>query len=175
MTIDAFAIVLALRQTRVKYIADLGALAKTNPISAITQPRLALRSASCNPRRSARLRGFWSSLPGHIGQPRRVLHGNTPHYHDPLQPERNRPQHRSQESQLELGQGAGCYPCLDWSIRHVFAPVGQCSALVADVVLPCRPRTVLNTVLRRLETLALHTFERRRGFPGHRLRYLEAA
>ncbi|RVW60534.1 NADH-ubiquinone oxidoreductase chain 2 (mitochondrion) [Vitis vinifera] len=35
-TIDAFAIVLALRQTRVKYIADLGALAKTNPISAIT-------------------------------------------------------------------------------------------------------------------------------------------
>ncbi|KAI5665078.1 hypothetical protein M9H77_24401 [Catharanthus roseus] len=29
MTIDAFAIVLALRQTRVKYIADLGALAKT--------------------------------------------------------------------------------------------------------------------------------------------------
>nr|YP_010437967.1 NADH dehydrogenase subunit 2 [Geum urbanum]UTB64300.1 NADH dehydrogenase subunit 2 [Geum urbanum] len=36
MTLDAFAIVLALRQTRVKYIADLGALAKTNPISAIT-------------------------------------------------------------------------------------------------------------------------------------------
>nr|UTM92025.1 NADH dehydrogenase subunit 2 [Gastrodia dyeriana] len=36
MTIDAFAIVLALRQTRVKYIADFGALAKTNPISAIT-------------------------------------------------------------------------------------------------------------------------------------------
>nr|YP_009730983.1 NADH dehydrogenase subunit 2 [Epirixanthes elongata]QBB73131.1 NADH dehydrogenase subunit 2 [Epirixanthes elongata] len=36
MTIDAFAIVLALRQTRVKYIADLVALAKTNPISAIT-------------------------------------------------------------------------------------------------------------------------------------------
>nr|YP_009652464.1 NADH dehydrogenase subunit 2 [Schisandra sphenanthera]QCF45760.1 NADH dehydrogenase subunit 2 [Schisandra sphenanthera]ULM64052.1 NADH dehydrogenase subunit 2 [Schisandra chinensis]UXN84184.1 NADH dehydrogenase subunit 2 [Kadsura japonica] len=36
MTIDAFAIVPALRQTRVKYIADLGALAKTNPISAIT-------------------------------------------------------------------------------------------------------------------------------------------
>ncbi|KAL1290433.1 hypothetical protein AAHE18_20G129000 [Arachis hypogaea] len=36
MTIDAFAIVLALRQTRVKYIADLGAIAKTNPISAIT-------------------------------------------------------------------------------------------------------------------------------------------
>nr|WNI02107.1 NADH dehydrogenase subunit 2 [Dendrobium amplum] len=36
MTIDAFAIVIALRQTRVKYIADLGALAKTNPISAIT-------------------------------------------------------------------------------------------------------------------------------------------
>jgi NADH-ubiquinone oxidoreductase chain 2 len=36
MTIDAFAIVLALRQTRVKYIADLGALAKTNPILAMT-------------------------------------------------------------------------------------------------------------------------------------------
>ncbi|KAL5696955.1 NADH:ubiquinone reductase (H(+)-translocating) [Ranunculus cassubicifolius] len=36
MTLDAFAIVPALRQTRVKYIADLGALAKTNPISAIT-------------------------------------------------------------------------------------------------------------------------------------------
>nr|YP_010408211.1 NADH dehydrogenase subunit 2 [Artemisia giraldii]UPO69275.1 NADH dehydrogenase subunit 2 [Artemisia giraldii] len=36
MTIDAFAIVSALRQSRVKYIADLGALAKTNPISAIT-------------------------------------------------------------------------------------------------------------------------------------------
>ncbi|CAN1140707.1 NADH-ubiquinone oxidoreductase chain 2 [Linum perenne] len=36
MTIDALSIVLALRQTRVKYIADLGALAKTNPISAIT-------------------------------------------------------------------------------------------------------------------------------------------
>ncbi|CBI23503.3 unnamed protein product, partial [Vitis vinifera] len=36
MTIDAFAIVLALQQTCVKYIADLGALAKTNPISAIT-------------------------------------------------------------------------------------------------------------------------------------------
>ncbi|KAL0347900.1 UNVERIFIED_CONTAM: NADH-ubiquinone oxidoreductase chain 2, partial [Sesamum angustifolium] len=36
MTIDAFAIVSALRQTRVKYIADLGALAKTNPILAIT-------------------------------------------------------------------------------------------------------------------------------------------
>nr|YP_009306126.1 NADH dehydrogenase subunit 2 [Corchorus olitorius]AOO95963.1 NADH dehydrogenase subunit 2 [Corchorus olitorius] len=36
MTINAFAIVSALRQTRVKYIADLGALAKTNPISAIT-------------------------------------------------------------------------------------------------------------------------------------------
>ncbi|KAL7234579.1 hypothetical protein ACSBR1_018087 [Camellia fascicularis] len=34
--IDAFAIVSALRQTRVKYIADLGALAKTNPVSAIT-------------------------------------------------------------------------------------------------------------------------------------------
>nr|YP_006280921.1 NADH dehydrogenase subunit 2 [Spirodela polyrhiza]AFI54938.1 NADH dehydrogenase subunit 2 [Spirodela polyrhiza] len=36
MTINAFAIVPALRQTRVKYIADLGALAKTNPISAMT-------------------------------------------------------------------------------------------------------------------------------------------
>ncbi|KAD6453363.1 hypothetical protein E3N88_08068 [Mikania micrantha] len=36
MTIDAFAIVSALRQRHVKYIADLGALAKTNPISAIT-------------------------------------------------------------------------------------------------------------------------------------------
>ncbi|KAJ0715733.1 putative NADH:ubiquinone reductase (H(+)-translocating) [Helianthus annuus] len=36
MMIDAFAIVSALRQSRVKYIADLGALAKTNPISAIT-------------------------------------------------------------------------------------------------------------------------------------------
>ncbi|KAF7008514.1 LOW QUALITY PROTEIN: hypothetical protein CFC21_023258 [Triticum aestivum] len=36
MTIDAFAIVPALRQTRVKYIADLGALAKMNPISAMT-------------------------------------------------------------------------------------------------------------------------------------------
>ncbi|KAL0540865.1 hypothetical protein IC582_020884 [Cucumis melo] len=36
MTIDAFAIVLALWKTHVKYIADLGTLAKTNPISAIT-------------------------------------------------------------------------------------------------------------------------------------------
>ncbi|CAI8590231.1 unnamed protein product [Vicia faba] len=36
MTIDAFTIVLELRKTRVKYIANLGALAKTNPISAIT-------------------------------------------------------------------------------------------------------------------------------------------
>ncbi|KAI3979712.1 hypothetical protein MKX01_013807, partial [Papaver californicum] len=36
MTINAFAIVPALRQTRVKYIADLGALAKTNPILDIT-------------------------------------------------------------------------------------------------------------------------------------------
>nr|YP_010574201.1 NADH dehydrogenase subunit 2 [Zostera japonica]UZH94053.1 NADH dehydrogenase subunit 2 [Zostera japonica] len=36
MTINAFAIVPALRQTRVKYIADLGALAKTNPILALT-------------------------------------------------------------------------------------------------------------------------------------------
>ncbi|KAI5664294.1 hypothetical protein M9H77_23617 [Catharanthus roseus] len=36
MTIDTLAIVLALWQTPVKYIADLGALAKTNPILAIT-------------------------------------------------------------------------------------------------------------------------------------------
>nr|YP_009478077.1 NADH dehydrogenase subunit 2 [Anthoceros angustus]AVP12829.1 NADH dehydrogenase subunit 2 [Anthoceros angustus] len=36
MTINVFAIVLALRQNRFKYIADLGALAKTNPILAIT-------------------------------------------------------------------------------------------------------------------------------------------
>lgn len=36
MTIEAFAIVLAFRNTRVKYIADWGALSKTNPISAIT-------------------------------------------------------------------------------------------------------------------------------------------
>nr|QIA60841.1 NADH dehydrogenase subunit 2 [Makinoa crispata] len=36
MTVNAFAIVLALRQNRFKYIADLGALAKTNPILAIT-------------------------------------------------------------------------------------------------------------------------------------------
>ncbi|XP_047313848.1 NADH-ubiquinone oxidoreductase chain 2-like [Impatiens glandulifera] len=36
MTIDAFATVSVLRQTRVKYIADLGALAKTNPILDIT-------------------------------------------------------------------------------------------------------------------------------------------
>nr|ADG85359.1 NADH dehydrogenase subunit 2 [Silene noctiflora] len=36
MTIDAFAILLALRQSKLKYIADLGALAKTNPILAIT-------------------------------------------------------------------------------------------------------------------------------------------
>ncbi|RZC92319.1 hypothetical protein C5167_004067 [Papaver somniferum] len=36
MTINAFTIVPALRQTRVKYIADLGVLAKTNPILAIT-------------------------------------------------------------------------------------------------------------------------------------------
>ena len=36
MTMDAFAIVPALRQTRVKYISELGVLAKTNPISAIT-------------------------------------------------------------------------------------------------------------------------------------------
>nr|AHI16172.1 NADH dehydrogenase subunit 2 [Bazzania trilobata] len=36
MTVNAFAMVLALRQNRFKYIADLGALAKTNPILAIT-------------------------------------------------------------------------------------------------------------------------------------------
>ncbi|XBI09343.1 hypothetical protein VPH35_136916 [Triticum aestivum] len=36
LLIDAFAIVPALRQTRVKYIAYLGALAKTNPISTMT-------------------------------------------------------------------------------------------------------------------------------------------
>ncbi|KAL8231813.1 hypothetical protein R6Q57_001591 [Mikania cordata] len=36
MTIDAFAIVSAIRQSRVKYTMDLGALAKTNLISAIT-------------------------------------------------------------------------------------------------------------------------------------------
>lgn len=36
MTINAFAIVLALRKTRFKYVVDLGALAKTNPILAIT-------------------------------------------------------------------------------------------------------------------------------------------
>jgi proton-translocating NADH-quinone oxidoreductase chain N len=36
MTINVFAIVLALCQNRFKYIADLGALAKTNPILAIT-------------------------------------------------------------------------------------------------------------------------------------------
>nr|XP_033510242.1 NADH-ubiquinone oxidoreductase chain 2-like [Nicotiana tomentosiformis] len=36
MMIDTFAIVLALWQTRVKYIANLGPLAKTNPILAIT-------------------------------------------------------------------------------------------------------------------------------------------
>nr|AND50947.1 NADH dehydrogenase subunit 2 [Sphagnum squarrosum] len=36
MTINVFAIVLALRKNRFKYIADLGALAKTNPILAIT-------------------------------------------------------------------------------------------------------------------------------------------
>jgi NADH:ubiquinone oxidoreductase subunit 2 (subunit N) len=36
MTINVFAIVLVLRQNRFKYIADLGALAKTNPILAIT-------------------------------------------------------------------------------------------------------------------------------------------
>ncbi|KAL4187189.1 hypothetical protein AMTRI_Chr09g17680 [Amborella trichopoda] len=36
MTIDAFDIVPALRQTHVKYIADLSALAKMNPILAIT-------------------------------------------------------------------------------------------------------------------------------------------
>ncbi|CAN6452978.1 unnamed protein product [Victoria cruziana] len=36
MTIDAFVIVPALWQTRVKYIVDFGALAKMNPILAIT-------------------------------------------------------------------------------------------------------------------------------------------
>nr|QIA60631.1 NADH dehydrogenase subunit 2 [Metacalypogeia alternifolia] len=36
MTVNAFAMVSALRQNRFKYIADLGALAKTNPILAIT-------------------------------------------------------------------------------------------------------------------------------------------
>jgi NADH:ubiquinone oxidoreductase subunit 2 (subunit N) len=36
MTINIFAIVLALRQNRFKYISDLGALAKTNPILALT-------------------------------------------------------------------------------------------------------------------------------------------
>lgn len=36
MTINIFAIVLALRKNRFKYISDLGALAKTNPILAIT-------------------------------------------------------------------------------------------------------------------------------------------
>lgn len=36
MTINIFAVVLALRQNRLKYISDLGALAKTNPILAIT-------------------------------------------------------------------------------------------------------------------------------------------
>jgi len=36
MTINVFAIILALRQNRFKYIADLGALAKTNPILVIT-------------------------------------------------------------------------------------------------------------------------------------------
>nr|YP_002860279.1 NADH dehydrogenase subunit 2 [Nothoceros aenigmaticus]ACC86802.1 NADH dehydrogenase subunit 2 [Nothoceros aenigmaticus] len=38
MTINVFVIVLALRQNRLKYIADLGALAKTNRILAITLP-----------------------------------------------------------------------------------------------------------------------------------------
>jgi proton-translocating NADH-quinone oxidoreductase chain N len=36
MTINVFAIVLALRQTRFKYISDLGSLAKSNPLLAIT-------------------------------------------------------------------------------------------------------------------------------------------
>jgi NADH-ubiquinone oxidoreductase chain 2 len=36
MTINVFAIILALCQNRFKYIADLGALAKTNPILTIT-------------------------------------------------------------------------------------------------------------------------------------------
>nr|QIA60136.1 NADH dehydrogenase subunit 2 [Haplomitrium mnioides]QIA60178.1 NADH dehydrogenase subunit 2 [Haplomitrium mnioides] len=38
MTVNASAIVLALRQNRFKYVADLGALARTNPILAITPP-----------------------------------------------------------------------------------------------------------------------------------------
>ena len=36
MTINVFAIILALCQNRFKYIADLGASAKPNPISTIT-------------------------------------------------------------------------------------------------------------------------------------------
>jgi proton-translocating NADH-quinone oxidoreductase chain N len=36
MTVNAFAVVLALRQNRIKYLSDLGALAKTNPILALT-------------------------------------------------------------------------------------------------------------------------------------------
>nr|YP_009531812.1 NADH dehydrogenase subunit 2 [Leiosporoceros dussii]AXZ70964.1 NADH dehydrogenase subunit 2 [Leiosporoceros dussii] len=36
MTINVFVVVLALRKNRFKYVADLGALAKTNPILAIT-------------------------------------------------------------------------------------------------------------------------------------------
>ena len=36
MTVNAFAVVLALRQNRLQYISDLGALARTNPILAIT-------------------------------------------------------------------------------------------------------------------------------------------
>jgi len=36
MTINMFTMILALRQNRLKYLADLGALAKTNPILAIT-------------------------------------------------------------------------------------------------------------------------------------------
>ncbi|WOH07345.1 hypothetical protein DCAR_0726775 [Daucus carota subsp. sativus] len=40
LLIDAFAIVSALRQTCVKYIADLGVLAKTNPARAIIQNSL---------------------------------------------------------------------------------------------------------------------------------------
>nr|GEX11495.1 NADH-ubiquinone oxidoreductase chain 2 [Tanacetum cinerariifolium] len=49
MTIDAFAIVLALRKSRVKYIADLGALAKTNPILAITFSITILSYAGISP------------------------------------------------------------------------------------------------------------------------------
>nr|BCT43321.1 NADH dehydrogenase subunit 2 [Musella lasiocarpa] len=57
MTINAFAIVLALRQTRVKYISELGALAKTNPISAITFSITMLSYAGIPP-----LAGFFSKF-----------------------------------------------------------------------------------------------------------------